>query len=325
LVVIFGLVVLFKFPSIENLSYSYLLGGIIALIFILFFFNFKIFPLKISWDKSIWKKFFGFAWPLALAGSFGSIYNYTDSTIMGYWGMITETGWYNAAYRISWTLFIFVGLFSSSFYPILSEQFRKSKEAFHRIWNYELEIMITLTFLLVTGGIVLAPRLINFIYGQDFSPSILAFQILMVSTGITLLYTIFKDALIVANLQQKFFLAIAAGAVINVILNLILIPKFSLYGAAIATTITHSLIFFILLFFIFRFTGIRPSFKKIFTVLIISIFSSLIMALAISRPQIYNLNVFLSAIIGGIVYFATFFTLKEIVQYLKKTLYVQRY
>lgn len=321
LVIIFGFIVLFKFPTVENLSYSYLFGGIIAFIFILFFFNFKIFPLKISWDKLIWKKFFGFAWPLALAGSFGSIYNYTDSIMMGYWGMIAETGWYNAAYRICWTFFIFVGLISSSFYPILSEQFRKSKETLQRVWTYELEIMIFLTFLLVTGGVVLAPRIIDFVYGQSFIPSILAFQILIISMGIILLYTTLKDILIVANLQKKFFLAISGGAVINIILNLILIPKFSLYGAAVATTIAHSLIFIALLVSVFRFTEIRPSFKKIFITLFLSIFSGLIMAFIISKPQIYGLNIFFSAFIGGVVYLLTFFSLKVTIQYFKKNLY----
>ncbi len=327
LVIGFGLFILFKFPSVENLSYSYLFGGIIAFIFVLFFFHFKIFPLKISWEKSIWKKFFMMAWPLALAGSFGSIYNYTDSIMMGHWGMITETGWYNAAYRISWTFFVFVGLVSSSFYPVLSEWFKKSKEKLERVWNYELEIMIVLNVLLVAGGIILAPRIIGSLYGAGFSPSILAFQILILGTGISLLYTTLKDMLIVANLQQKFFWAIAGGAIMNVILNLILIPKYSLYGAAIATIATHFLIFITLLVFVLRFTQVRPDLKRIGPVILISLFSVFAMNLIISNPRIFNLNIFLSAPIGAIAYFAVFFLSKMIIQYFKNLFYAksQRY
>ncbi|MCX6764885.1 MAG: flippase [Candidatus Nealsonbacteria bacterium] len=310
LVVGMGLFVLFKMPSVENFSYSYLFAAIISFIFVLFFFNFKIFPLRICWEKSVWKKFFIMALPLGLAGSFGSLYSYTDSVIMGYLGMINETGWYNAAYRISFTAFIFIGLISSSFYPVLSENFRKSKEMLQKVWNYEIEIIIILVFLFVTGGIVLASKIINFAYGPAFFPSILAFQILIVTTGITLFYTTLKDLLIVANLQKKFFIAIAAGAIINIILNLILIPRYSLYGSAVATTITHSLILITLAIFILKYTSIRLSIRKVGLTALISLISSFAMYFIISRPEIYNLNVFISIIIGAAIYFLAFFSLR---------------
>jgi O-antigen/teichoic acid export membrane protein len=311
-----GLFVLFKMPTVNNFSYSYLFAAIISFIFVLIFFNFKIFPLKISWEKVIWKKFFMMTWPLALAGSFGSLYSYTDSVIMGYLGMINETGWYNAAYRISWTAFIFIGMISSSFYPVLSENFSKSKEIIQKVWSYEIEIIIVLIFLFVPGGIILAPRIISFVYGAGFSPSILVLQILMITTGITLFYTTLKDLLIVANLQKKFFIAIATGAIINIILNLILIPRYSLYGSAIATTITHFLILIILSVFILKYTSVRPSVKKIGKTVLISIMASLAMYFFISRSGAYNFNIFISIIMGAAIYFSTFFSLKYLKNYI---------
>ena len=307
-----GLFILFKFPSVENLSYSYLFGVFVVLIFLLFFFHFKIFPLKIAWEKTVWRKFLTMSWPLALTSLFGVIYVYIDSVMMGYWGMMTETGWYNAAYRIVIVSLIPMGLISGSFYPVLSEFFKESKEKLQNIWNHQIEIMILFVVPLVTGGIVLAPKIINFIYGQYFSPSILAFQILIIMAGICSLYDPFHNVLIVSEQQKKIFWIALLGALINIILNLILIPKYSLYGAAIATLITYILIFLLYLRFTIKFTSIQPFNLKFLFIFIAAALSSTVMYFGITQPLIYNLNIFLSTFIGFLIYAIIFFILRRI-------------
>ncbi len=315
----FGLFVIFNFPSAENLSYAYLLANIITLIFISFFFHFKIFPLKVSWDKTVWQKFLSMSWPLALAALFITLYSYTDSVMLGYFGQITETGWYNAAYRIAWASFFLINPVCGSFVPILSKAFNESKEKLQKIWNYFMELMIILAFPLITGGIVLAPRIIDSFYGATFTPSILAFRILIIMTGIIFLYVPLHQILFVSNQQKKLFWAISIGAIINVILNLIFIPKYSLYGAAMTTVFTHLLILILFFNFTLKFTSINLFNLRFLYIFIGAILSSLVMFLVISFPQIYFLNVFLSVFIGAGVYlFCIFFCRKLINQFLIK-------
>lgn len=305
-----GFFVILNLPSIENLSYAYLFSAFIALIFTLILFHFKVSPLRISWQRSIWRKFLAMSWPLALAGLFSTIYIYIDSVMLGYWGQITETGWYNAAYRIIMFTTVPVGIITISFYPVLSKFFKESKERLQNIWDYYLGIMILMAIPLVVGGIILASKIIDLIYGQDFSSSILAFQILIIMAGIVFFSKPLTQALVVSNQQKKVFWITSVGAVINIILNLILIPKFSLYGAAIATVITSFLILFLLFIFVSKFTSVRPFNSKLFPNLITISFSSMVMYLVISRPQIYNLNVFFSVLIGIIVYSSILFLFK---------------
>jgi len=307
-----GLFVILNFPSAKNLSYAYLFVSLISLIFTAIIFQFKVSPLKICWDKSIWKNFLLMSWPLAFAGLFGMLYSYIDSVMMGYWGQITETGWYNAAHKLTRTAYLITGLFCASLFPVLSASFKKSKEKLQKVWNYQTELMIILAFPMVVGGITLAPRIINFIYGQDFTPSILAFQILIIMQGVMLLYNGLRGVLIVVNQQRKIFWTVFAGAIINIILNLVLIPKFSLYGAAIATLITHFLIFLLLFRFTTKFTPIEPLKLKFLFISIGAILSSTIMFLIISRPQIYYLNIFLSIPIGVGVYLICFFLYQKL-------------
>ncbi len=311
-----GFFAILNFPSIENLSYCYLFASLVALIFILVFFHFKISPLRISWRKLIWQKFLTMSWPVGLGTIFAMTYRSIDSITMGYFGFITEVGWYNAAYKIINVVLIPAFLISQSFYPVLSEAFKESKERLQRIWNYQMETMILLAIPVVVGGVVLAPRIIVSIYGSSFTPSVFAFRILVAVAGIIFLNRVFVQVLIVSNQQIKFLLTALFGAVINIILNLILIPKFSLYGAAFAALITFLLNFFFFFRFTSKFTSIRPLNAKLFSTFIGAGFSSAPMYFVISCPRIYQLNIFLSILAGATTYAAFLFLYKGIAKHI---------
>ncbi|MDO8743412.1 MAG: flippase [Candidatus Azambacteria bacterium] len=312
-----GFFILFEFPSINNLSYAYFISSLFAFIFVLFLFHSKIFPLKINWKFSVWRKFLLLSWPLALTGLFGLIYGYIDSVMLGYWNMLEETGWYNAAYKIVMVSLIPMGLLSTSLYPVLSKFFQESKEKLQRAWGYQLNLMILISFPLMAGGMVLAPGIIKLLYPAEFTPSILAFQILIISAGIISLSRPFYDIMIVFNRQVKMFWITVAGAAVNVVLNLFLIPKYSLYGAATATVITQFLILILCFMFTYKFTTIRFFNLDILSVFMISLISSALMYFAIKQPQIYNLNVLFAILIGVITYAIAFFILRKTLNYFK--------
>lgn len=308
----FSFFVILNFPSVENLSYGYLFSTVTALILALLFFHFKIYPLSLSFDKTVWKKILVSSWPLAAVSVFSTIYYHTDSAMLGYFGQITQTGWYDAAYRIILISSIPISLISTSYYPILSQAFKESKEKFQKFWDNQMKIMISLAVPITTGGIVLAPKIIDFLYGQSYFPSVFAFQILVVTTGIIFLCITFQQGLIIANQQKNIFWAVLFGAIFNVVLNSILIPEFSLYGAAISTVVTNLLIFFLLVRFTLRFTPIAPFDLKTLTNFMITILCSLIMCLAISSPLIYSLNVILTILVGVVIYLICFFIINKI-------------
>jgi O-antigen/teichoic acid export membrane protein len=297
-----GFTVLFYFPSIINLSYSYLFASLFSLIIILLFFHFKIQKLSPSWNKLVWKNYLLMSWPLALISLSYIVYNRIDSVMMGYLGQITQTGWYNAALRIVAIVTIPMAIISGTFYPVLSKASMNARDKLQKIWNYHTSIMIWLALPIMTGGIVLASKIIDYIYNPTFNPAVLAFQILVVMAGIMFFYNSLRWILIVVDQQKKLFWAVISGAIINIILNLILIPKFSLYGAALATVITHLIIFFLLLNYVLKFTPINPFNTRIIMNFIGAILSSVVMYLVIIQPSIYQLNVLLIIIVGMLVY-----------------------
>ena len=306
-----GFFVILNFPSIQNLSYSYLFASIITTIFILLFFHFKFFSLKLSFKKSIWKNFLLMSWPLGFVAVFATIYNQIDSVMMGYFGQITENGWYNAAHKLTSAALIPTQLIFTSFFPVLSIAFKGSKERLQMVWDHRAGMTILIAVPLVIGGVALASKIINFFYNPSFSPSILVFQILIITTGIIYFISPLSQALIISNQQKKNFWITFCGAMTNIILNLILIPKYSLYGAAIATLITVSLM--LVLYFIStnKFTTVRPLNFRVLLTVFSAFLCSIPMYFAISRPPIYNLNILLSVLIGSAIYLVSFLILNN--------------
>lgn len=308
-----GLIVIFNFPSIQNLSYGYLFASLAVSIFILTFFHLKVYHFRFNWNTSVWQRFLAMSWPLGFVAIFAAVYNRIDSVMMGYWGQIIETGWYNAAYRIVDAILIPAGLISRSFYPVLSIAFKESEERLQKVWNYRMGIIILMAVPLTTGGIILAPKIIIFFYSSSFSPSILAFRVLIIMAGIMFLIGPLIQVLIVSNQQRKNFWIAFGGAIINIILNLILIPKYALYGASIATLIAMFLMFILYFVSTVKFTSVKPLNPKIYYYFFSAILANIPMYFVISYPSIYNLNVLLSVLIGVAIYLIFLFIINRMV------------
>jgi O-antigen/teichoic acid export membrane protein len=308
-----GLFIILNFPSVQNLSYSYLVASFITLFVVLLFFNFKVFPLKFYWEKSIWKKFLRMSWPVALVGVFATIYSQIDSVMMGYWGQIIETGWYNAAYRLVSMIMAPATLIGISFFPVLSKTFKESKEEFQKIGDYQMQIIIFFAIPVMVGGIALAPKIVNCVYGQTYSSAILAFQILIIMAGFTFFSNLFSNILIAVKKQKNLSVIIFSGAVLNIILNVLLIPRYTLYGAAVSTLITMVLILVLFLGFVPKLTPFKIFNLNFLINFLGACISSLIMYFFVSKPEIYCINIFVLILIGILLYSISFLLYKKII------------
>jgi O-antigen/teichoic acid export membrane protein len=309
-----GFFVILRFPSVRNLSFAYLFAGLGALFVILFVFHFKFFSLRFSLKPSIWKRFLAMSWPLALAGIFSTIYSQIDLVMLGHWGQITQAGWYGASYRIIGMTLIPGVLISQSFFPVLSIFFKESKEKLQKTFDKFMEVMMFLSIPLVVGGITLAPKIIDWIYDPSYLPAVWAFQILLVMVAITYLFCPLSSILVAANQQKKAFWIALVGAIVNIILNLILIPKFSLYGAAWATLITYVILLLLILAIVARSRLVQIVGLKFFSTILGITGASALMYFVITLPVIYGLNVVLAVLIGAGVYLLSFLLYKELLE-----------
>ncbi|TSC95179.1 MAG: Polysaccharide biosynthesis protein [Parcubacteria group bacterium Licking1014_1] len=294
--------VIFYVPSPKNVSYGYLVSNIIILFLLLLLFSFYFQPIKLKCGKyslDILKM----SWPLSLGFMASWIYISINSVMLGYFDLIIENGWYNAASKIAIVSVIPASLIVKSFYPMLSNFYVLSREKLQKSWDYLVQSMIFLAIPIVTGVVALAPKIINTFYGSSFYPSILALQLLIFVTGISFINFPYSIMLVVADQQKSNFILMIAGAIVNTALNFLFIPAFSFYGAIISTIISSILVFFSTIVLSKRLTPIRLFNKKLLGVTLISVFSSIIMYLIISSRLVYDLNIIIVFLIGTMMFF----------------------
>lgn len=314
----FGLFFLFNMPSVITLSWAYVIGVAVSFLFVFLAYQKKYGNLGFVIDKSTWKQMLSIAWPIGFMGIFTTIFHKVDSMMLGMWGMMEENGWYGAAYRIMEVCLIPAVLTSKTFFPIFSKAFRESKEfkdntssspqkdrhfsEKRKIFLSNLSILTIIIIPLSVGGIFLAPQIIKLVFGPQFMKAVLAFQILMGGIVIMYLQRGFGQPLMAANYQKLMFRLTFIAAVLNIVLNFILIPQYSLYGAAVATLATFSLMFVGYLILAKKKLSLSPFNKYYGKVWLGVIVSSGLMALVINLSFIKSLHVVLVILIGALVY-----------------------
>lgn len=181
--------------------------------------------------------------PFALLVSFATIYNRIDviliTKILGY----HDTGLYTAAYKIVDLANFFPAAVSHSLYPVMSSLMAsKSIELVKITLEKYLRFMMMAAMPVGILGTLLAPKLMMIITSNDqrFLPSSDVLAILVWAIVILFIY-ISANSLVVSQLTKKAVYITAANVVVNIVGNIILLPKYGIKGAAIMTVASESL------------------------------------------------------------------------------------
>jgi len=166
-----------------------------------------------------------------------SIYVNLDTVMLGFMAGPAAVGYYTAAAKLSRISLTMANAAGLILLPRMSALHREGKtDEFNRLAQKSMDITVCINTPLFLGMIVMAPALIRLFCGPAYEPSVATLAILAPVLpvigmsnvmGIQILYPQGKETLVMA--------ATAAGAVVNVILNSLLIGSFAQNGAAAAS------------------------------------------------------------------------------------------
>lgn len=205
--------------------------------------------ISLSFDKDSWKKSLKGSVHFWITIVFITLYFKIDTIMLTFMKGFQDTGWYNAALKIIEVLTRIPFLLNVAIFPAFSKLHRVSHEKTKLLYERYFYYMVVLALPIVTGLTMLADRIIIYIYSSEFSNSIIALQILSGSLVFVFVNYLMGYLLNAIDKQKLFTYSITATAVLNVVLNLILIPKYSYIGASFATLISEIVSFFILYYF----------------------------------------------------------------------------
>lgn len=220
----------------------FLVGGVVSLALSLFLIHKKFFPLQFSLEPQFSRTMLRRALPFGLSMFLVNVYDRVDILMLTAMTGAREVGLYSAAYKLLSLTNLVPTILVTALFPALSREAALGSEEAARIFTKGLKYLTFLALPLIAGAMVLAEDLVVFMFGPEFQKAAPALQILSWVSGILFLNIFLATLLTAANQQKKLVLVQIGGLITNVSLNLILIPKYSFVGAALATLATEGLV-----------------------------------------------------------------------------------
>lgn len=184
-------------------------------------------------QKDVFLDLFKQGWPMFFASCLLVAYSRLDQFMIAYLLGVSHSGIYSIALRIS-DAYSFVPLIiATSFYPLIAKD-----PTDENIKNY-FSIVFFSAFITGLVVIAVAPYVIPYMFGDAYLAAVSVLNITVFSTMFAVLGSACTNYMVLFNLGFYRLIRISAGLIVNIILNLMMIPKFGIIGAAWATLISQ--------------------------------------------------------------------------------------
>lgn len=151
-----------------------------------------------------------------------------------------STSYYTGLYSVGVTFSNMFLLIPDSFKEVLFGD--STKKDFNKNLAYNsIKISFVASFIILIGFIICGEWAINLFYGNDYSPSYSLTLVLFIGSLSMIFFKILQPIYIAHGNQSKAAIFLACSAVINIFLNICLIPKYNAMGAAISSAISYTI------------------------------------------------------------------------------------
>ncbi len=205
----------------------------------------KIVKFKLEVDLGFCKKIVIASIPFSLLIVVSAIFSNVSVVMLGSMVGDGAAGWYASAIRVIEMLLIVPGMFLTSIYPVFSRFYASSKESLALSYSKSFDWGLLLGLPMAAGIFLVADRVIALIFGPGFENAADALRLLSVVVLVGFCNNV-NGAILNAMGREKFFAALSTATVaVVVVLNWLLIPRFSYVGPAITYDIATGLGFVI--------------------------------------------------------------------------------
>lgn len=257
-------------------------------------------------DFSFLKQKLKLALPFGITSIFVTIYYWIDSIMLSVMVGNEAVGLYNAAYKLILVLLFIPSVLNIAIFPAMSQFYVSSKESLKIAYEKYFKYMAILGIPLGVGTTLLANKIILLIYGTEYTNAVIALQILVWSAVIIFMSGAFARLLEASDKQVVITKITAICAIVNIILNLILIPHYGYIGASVVTVLTEFLAFLLGLKIV---SALNYSYIPVNLKFITKIVTATII-MSISIILFSKLDLMLLVFIASIIYFIVLVSVK---------------
>ena len=292
--------------GVYGMAFAYLIGMVSSFIYICYELHLnQLVTRHFNFDWEFSKKLLKASLPFGLMSVFYSIYFSIDMTMLGYLSTDAAVGLYNAAYKIITLLTTFYFIYPQVIFPVMSKLYENSADLLRLSYEKSIKYLLLIILPICAGIIIYAVPLMNLIYGNQYAETGPIMTVLIFTIPFLFVNGASTVAMNSSDNEMNVTKIYAVAALVNVILNLILIPEYSYMGAAAATVISE-IVICILMFRITLKSDYAPGRVVIFDTI------KLLIATVVMFAVLYysGVNIILGVIIGAIVYAVMIFVTK---------------
>lgn len=233
----------------------------------------------------------------------------SDRYIIGYFLGVTSVGIYSASYNLGILPLVLAGVLGFVLPPTLSKLYDEGRmNEVKTLLSYSLKYLLMIAIPFVCGAAVLSKQVLRLFSTSEIASQ--GYYVVPVVALATLLVCIcipFDEILVLVKKTKIGGIACTLAALINLGLNLLIVPIWGILGAAITTLIAYSVLVAIEVHYSLK----EFRFDIDWRFIIKSLIASAIMTLVIwsMHPQ-SNLNIIITALVGVAVYGAAIFLLR---------------
>jgi len=264
-----GIVLISLNMSIQEIIYLFVFSSFFRFVlnFIFTFNYYQRAPVRI--DCNIMVESIKTSSPLFLSILFGTIYYYVDYIMLEIFKSASSVGFYGSAVKINEFLLFTPIIFTSVVFPILTNLYKYNFEKFIDVYRKSIKLLtlIAIIIFIILDGIAI--YIFPMIYPEDYIVSAYIFKILLFALPFHFCNAQFAKTIFIIGKQKYLPIFSFIVTLLNICLNLILIPRYDYYGAAIATVLSEIAGAIAGIYLIHRFMKERYPAKEMFKPLVI--------------------------------------------------------
>jgi O-antigen/teichoic acid export membrane protein len=164
----------------------------------------------------------------------------SDVVLLGFMTTEHDVGLYTAAYRVTFLLMSISTAVSTAYLPSYARLAGGIPADMKDMMTSSLRTTSIVAAPLVAGVVVTARPLLTLLFGAPYGAAADALRLLALSIGLVFLYSPASNVLMATGRTGLIAGMRAAAAVLNIVLNVVLIPRYGIFGAAISTCVAEA-------------------------------------------------------------------------------------
>ncbi len=217
---LYGGIVFLTVRTNRDVAYApaaFLAGNWGAALVLLSVFGARFGKLQTGWQPALWWKILRENLPVGLGMFLGQLTVNLPPLVIGIFVTTSAVGQFSAAAKVAFGFLILDRLFNTLFLPMISRHFAEGRSSADRLLHISLKGIVLVMSIVTVAGVLLAPLLIEVLFGRPYTEAASLLQLLMPYVFLTMVNSVFVCAILGAGQTGEYLkMTVKSGLALTV-------------------------------------------------------------------------------------------------------------